>query len=88
MPPDDQVHGLSPQVMYEQFWLKEADQRRKMAGVKAVVGLVAGVALAYRFDLSPPVVGLLLGVLVGVGDLCLELVVARRHGGLARKAPG
>ncbi|AWS46080.1 NERD domain-containing protein [Streptosporangium sp. 'caverna'] len=69
VPPDDQVHGLSPQVMYEQFWLKEADQRRKMAGVKAAVGLAVGVALAYRFDLSPPVVGLLLGVLVGAGDL-------------------
>ncbi|WP_245878127.1 NERD domain-containing protein [Streptosporangium subroseum] len=55
--------------MYEQFWLKEADQRRKMAGVKAAVGLVVGVALAYRFDLSPPVVGLLFGLLVGAGDL-------------------
>ncbi|MDP9849852.1 nuclease-related domain-containing protein [Streptosporangium lutulentum] len=69
MTPVDQVHGLSPQVMYEQFWLKEAAQRRKMTGVKAAAGLVVGVALAYRFNLSAPVVGLLFGLLVGAGDM-------------------
>ena len=59
-PPHDQVHGLSPQVMYEHP-LKEADQRRKMAGVKAVVGLVRGCRAGLPFDLSLRVVGLLLG---------------------------
>lgn len=52
--PDDQVHGLSPQVMYEQFWIKDADQRRKMRMVKAAVGLVVGLVLAYRFALPSP----------------------------------
>ncbi|MEU4829610.1 nuclease-related domain-containing protein [Streptosporangium sp. NPDC023615] len=66
--PVDQVHGLSPQVMYEQFWVKEAGERRKMRAVKAVGGLAVGVALAYRFGLSMPVVGLLCGLLVAAGD--------------------
>ncbi|MGW2192811.1 nuclease-related domain-containing protein [Streptosporangium sp. NPDC001682] len=66
--PVDQVHGLSPQVMYEQFWLKEVAHRRKMRGVKAAVGLVVGVALAYRFNLSPPILGLLCGLLIGAAD--------------------
>lgn len=67
--PDDQVHGLSPQVMYEQFWIKDADQRRKMRMVKAAVGLVVGLVLAYRFALpSPPVIGILAGLLVGAAD--------------------
>ncbi|MEU8384724.1 nuclease-related domain-containing protein [Streptosporangium sp. NPDC048865] len=69
--PVDQVHGLSPQVMYEQFWIKEATQRRKMRAVKAAVGLVVGVALAYRFDLSPPILGLLGALLVAAGDAYL-----------------
>ncbi|MER5323459.1 nuclease-related domain-containing protein [Streptosporangium roseum] len=68
--PDDQVHGLSPQVMYEQFWIKEADQRRKARAVKAAVGLIVGILLAYRFDLpAPPVVGLVAGLLVGAADM-------------------
>ncbi|OUC99184.1 hypothetical protein CA984_03850 [Streptosporangium minutum] len=68
--PDDQVHGLSPQVMYEQFWIKEADQRRKARAVKAAVGLVVGILLAYRFDLpSPPVIGIVAGLLVGAADM-------------------
>ncbi|MFF5208614.1 nuclease-related domain-containing protein [Streptosporangium sp. NPDC000396] len=70
MTPDDQVHGLSPQVMYEQFWRKEADQRWKMRGLKAAGGFAAGIVLAYRFDLpGPVVVGLVLGLLVGVADM-------------------
>ncbi|MDP9865760.1 MULTISPECIES: nuclease-related domain-containing protein [Streptosporangium] len=70
MTPDDQVHGLSPQVMYEQFWLKEADQRRKMRMVKAAAGLVVGILLAYRFDLpAPPAVGLAAGLLVAGADM-------------------
>jgi Nuclease-related domain len=69
--PVDQVHGLSPQVMYEQFWIKEAVQRRKMRAVKAAVGLAVGVALAYRFNLSPPILGLLCALLVAAGDAFL-----------------
>ncbi len=69
--PVDQVHGLSPQVMYEQFWIKEVAQRRKMRAVKAVVGLAVGVALAYRFGMSPPILGLLCGLLVAAGDAFL-----------------
>ncbi|GAA4187878.1 hypothetical protein GCM10022252_22200 [Streptosporangium oxazolinicum] len=69
--PVDQVHGLSPQVMYEQFWIKETVQRRKMRAVKAAVGLAVGVALAYRFNLSPPILGLLCGLLVAAGDAVL-----------------
>ncbi|WP_344917688.1 nuclease-related domain-containing protein [Streptosporangium oxazolinicum] len=71
MTPVDQVHGLSPQVMYEQFWIKETVQRRKMRAVKAAVGLAVGVALAYRFNLSPPILGLLCGLLVAAGDAVL-----------------
>ncbi|WP_440098425.1 nuclease-related domain-containing protein [Streptosporangium sp. H16] len=71
MTPVDQVHGLSPQVMYEQFWIKEVAQRRKMRAVKAVVGLAVGVALAYRFGMSPPILGLLCGLLVAAGDAFL-----------------
>lgn len=66
--PVDQVHGLSPQVMYEQFWIKEAGQRRKMRAVKAVAGLAVGVVLAYRFGLSLPIMGLLGALLVAAGD--------------------
>ncbi len=67
---EDPVHGLSPQVMYEQFWRKEADQRWKMRGVKAAGGLVVGLILASRFALpGPAVVGLVTGLLVGAADL-------------------
>jgi len=66
--PVDQVHGLSPQVMYEQFWIKEVVHRRKVRAVKAALGLVVGVALAYRFGLSPVILGLLGGLLVAGGD--------------------
>ncbi|MFJ2033226.1 nuclease-related domain-containing protein [Streptosporangium sp. NPDC087985] len=68
--PDDQVHGLSPQVMYEQFWIQDAEHRRKMRGVKAAAGLVVGLLLAYRFDLpSPPLVAVVAGLLTGAADL-------------------
>ncbi|MFD0885726.1 nuclease-related domain-containing protein [Streptosporangium algeriense] len=67
---DDPVHGLSPQVMYEQFWRKEADQRWKMRGLKAAGGLAAGLVIAYRFAIPSPVLfGLVCGLLVGLGDL-------------------
>ncbi|WP_433243320.1 nuclease-related domain-containing protein [Streptosporangium sp. CA-135522] len=70
MTPDDQVHGLSPQVMYEQFWIKDAEHRRKARWVKAAAGLVVGVLLAYRFDLpSPPVVGVVTGLLAAAADM-------------------
>jgi hypothetical protein len=72
VPPDDQVHGLSPQVMYEKNWREEAKERWKARGLKAAGGLVAGVALAYRFDLSPVLLGPVLGVLVGVADLAWD----------------
>ncbi|MBB2911201.1 hypothetical protein FHS43_002466 [Streptosporangium becharense] len=68
MTPDDQVHGLSPQVMYEQFWIKEAGERRKMRAVKAVGGLAVGVALAYRFGLSVPIMAIVGAALVAAGD--------------------
>ncbi|MEU3166915.1 NERD domain-containing protein [Streptosporangium sp. NPDC006930] len=68
MTPVDQVHGLSPQVMYEQFWIKEVVHRRKVRAVKAAAGLVVGVALAYRFGLPPVILGLLGGLLVAGGD--------------------
>ncbi|MER6827075.1 NERD domain-containing protein [Streptosporangium sp. NPDC000563] len=68
MTPVDQVHGLSPQVMYEQFWIKEVVHRRKVRAVKAAAGLVVGVALAYRFGLSPVILGLLGGLLVAGAD--------------------
>lgn len=56
--------------MYEQFWIKEADQRRKLRGVKAAAGLVAGIVLAYRFDLPGPlVIGLVAGLLAAAGDM-------------------
>ncbi|GAA3112007.1 nuclease-related domain-containing protein [Streptosporangium carneum] len=67
---EDPVHGLSPQVMYEQFWRKEADQRWKLRGLKAAGGLAVGLVLAYRFDIPAPFVfGLVVGLLVGAGDL-------------------
>lgn len=67
---DDPVHGLSPQVMYEQFWRKEADQRRKMRWVKAAGGVAAGLVLAYRFAVPAPVLaGLVCGVLAGAADM-------------------
>ncbi|GGS78652.1 hypothetical protein GCM10010156_41710 [Planobispora rosea] len=69
VPDADRLHGLSPQVMYEQFWRKEAKERWKLRGIKAAVGAVAGVALGYRFELPAPVpAGLLLGLVVGVVD--------------------
>ncbi|GAA3156062.1 hypothetical protein GCM10010466_53740 [Planomonospora alba] len=55
--------------MYEQNWHKEARERWKARGLKAVGGVAAGVALAYRFGLSPVVSGLVLGLLVGAADL-------------------
>ncbi|MBG0832480.1 NERD domain-containing protein [Planomonospora sp. ID67723] len=68
VPQTDQLHGLSPQVMYEQFWHKEAKERWKMRGLKAAAGVAVGVALGYRFGLSPVLAGIVLGLLVGVAD--------------------
>ncbi|MEV8632011.1 nuclease-related domain-containing protein [Streptosporangium sp. NPDC051023] len=67
---EEPVHGHSPQVMYEQFWRKEADQRWKQRGFKAAGGLAVGLVLAYRFALPAPVlVALVCGLLVGAGDM-------------------
>ncbi|MEV7010479.1 nuclease-related domain-containing protein [Streptosporangium sp. NPDC051022] len=67
---EDPLHGLSPQVMYEQYWRKEAGQRWKMRGAKAAGGLVVGLVLAYRFAVpSPFLAGLVVGLLVGAADL-------------------
>ncbi|MBB5967785.1 NERD domain-containing protein [Planomonospora venezuelensis] len=68
MPQTDRLHGLSPQVMYEQFWRKEAKERWKMRGLKAAAGLAAGVALGYRFAWPPVLSGIVLGLLVGAAD--------------------
>ncbi|GHH69946.1 hypothetical protein GCM10017673_21060 [Streptosporangium violaceochromogenes] len=66
---EDPLHGLSPQVMYEQFWRKEADQRRKLRWAKMAGGLVVGLLLAYRFDLPYVPAGLVCGLLTGAADM-------------------
>ncbi|GGP99976.1 hypothetical protein GCM10010140_32540 [Streptosporangium pseudovulgare] len=62
------MHGLSPQVMYEQFWIKEAGERRKARAVKAAGGLVVGVLLGYRFGLNLPLAGVVTALLVAAAD--------------------
>lgn len=66
---EDPLHGLSPQVMYEQFWRKEADQRRKLRWAKMAGGLVVGLLLASRFDLPLVPTGLVCGLLTGAADM-------------------
>ncbi|MFF0312643.1 nuclease-related domain-containing protein [Streptosporangium sp. NPDC004379] len=54
--------------MYEQFWIKEAGERRKARAVKAVGGLFAGLLLGYRFGLNLPLAGVVTALLVAAAD--------------------
>ncbi|RVX44086.1 nuclease-like protein [Nonomuraea polychroma] len=72
--PNEKYTGNSPQWWYEKFWREEAPSRRRSRYIKAAVGVVIGVALAIRLDLTgaAPFIGLLLGVLVAGGDWYLD----------------
>ncbi|WP_431899641.1 nuclease-related domain-containing protein [Nonomuraea sp. bgisy101] len=66
---DEKFTGSSPQWWYEKFFREDAKNRQRSRAVKAGVGLVAGLALAFRFDLPwIPVVGLLSAALVAALD--------------------
>jgi hypothetical protein len=48
---DDKFTGGSPQVVYENFWAQERENRLKRRGVLAGIGFIGGILLAIRFSL-------------------------------------
>jgi len=62
---DDKYSGTD-QIVYENLWAQGREARLKRRGVIAVIGLIAGVLLAFRFSLNSFVMALL-GAAVAAG---------------------
>ncbi|MBO3749476.1 NERD domain-containing protein [Streptosporangiaceae bacterium NEAU-GS5] len=72
VPKDAQVTGLSPQVMYETFWIAGRKGRLRMRAAIGGGGFVAGNLLALRLGVvNPFIAGVLLGGLAGGTDFLL-----------------
>jgi len=70
---DEKFTGSSPQWWYEKFWREGAESRRRARAVKAAVGFLIGLALAFRFDLAYSVFwAILLAGAVAAGDWWLD----------------
>ncbi|MFE3454335.1 nuclease-related domain-containing protein [Nonomuraea sp. NPDC059194] len=66
---DEKFTGSSPQWWYEKLFREDLKNRQRSRAIKAGVGLVAGLALAFRFDLPwPPAVALLCAGLAAALD--------------------